>query len=109
MNKKDIFSSGQLAKDLNKSGVEAYAMKSADNILAHLNKSFAQISKKPTIIAVMTSGEFDEIHNKLIDLANQSEGKLGKIRAQIGSPNLAQAPRRVVAKIARVEAATIKA
>lgn len=72
LNKKEIFSSSRLVKDLNKSGVEAYAMKSADNILAHLNKSFARISKKPTIIAVMTSGEFDNIHNKLIDLVSQN-------------------------------------
>jgi len=71
LDKKEVFSSSQLAKDLNKSGVEAYAMKSADNILAHLNKSFERISKKPTIIVVMTSGEFDKIHNKLIKLVGK--------------------------------------
>ncbi len=71
LNKKDVFSSWQLAKDLNKKGIEAYALKDADRIVAHLKKSFAQRTQKPTIIVVMTSGEFDGIHQKLIALADK--------------------------------------
>ncbi|MDP3800133.1 MAG: cyanophycin synthetase, partial [bacterium] len=68
LDKKDVFSSWQLAKDLNKKGIESYALKSADHIVAHLKKSFVQRPQKPTIIIVMTSGEFDGIHQKLIAL-----------------------------------------
>lgn len=71
LSKKDVFSSLQLAKDLNKKGIEAYALNNADHIVAHLKKSFAQKSKKPTIVIVMTSGDFDGIHQKLIGLANK--------------------------------------
>lgn len=71
LNKKDVFSSWQLAKDLNKKGIESYALKDADHILAHLNKSFAQRTQEPTIIVVMTSGEFDDIHQKLIALSDK--------------------------------------
>lgn len=69
LDKKEAFSSRQLARDLNKNGIEAYAMKDADHIVAHLKKSSARIQQKPTIIAVMTSGEFGGIHQKLIELA----------------------------------------
>lgn len=70
LNKKDIFSSWQLAKDLNKKGIESYALKDADHIVAHLKKSFAQRTQKTTVIIVMSSGEFDGIHQKLVALAD---------------------------------------
>ena len=68
LNKKEIFSNWQLAKDLNKQGTEAYALATADHIITHLKKNIARISQQPTIITVMTSGEFDGIHQKLISL-----------------------------------------
>ena len=71
LNKKDVFSSWQLANDLNKKGIESYALKDADHIVAHLKKSFAQRTQRPTIIVVMTSGDFDGIHKKLIALSDK--------------------------------------
>ncbi len=71
LSKKNVFSSWQLAKDLNKKGIESYALKGADHIVAHLKKSFAQRSQEPTIIVVMTSGDFDGIHQKLVDLVDK--------------------------------------
>ena len=69
--KKDIFSNRKLVKDLNKKGTESYALKDANHIVAHLKKNFAQKSQKSTIIVVMTSGDFDDIHQKLIDLIDK--------------------------------------
>lgn len=68
LNQEEIFSSKQLVSDLNKQGTEAYALATADEILAHLKKNIVTISQQPTIITVMTSGEFDGIHQKLISL-----------------------------------------
>lgn len=68
INKKEAFSSWQLAKDLNKQGTEAYALKTADDILKNIKKRLPRILAQPTIIIVMTSGEFDGIHQKLISL-----------------------------------------
>ncbi|MDP3792466.1 MAG: Mur ligase family protein [bacterium] len=67
LNKKEVFSSWQLAKDLNKSGTEAYALKNADAMVSSVKHRMSNTaSDKPTIIIVMTSGEFDGIHQKLI-------------------------------------------
>jgi len=71
LDKKDIFSNRKLVKDLNKKGTESYALKDANHIVAHLKKNFAQKSQKSTIIVVMTSGDFDDIHQKLIDLIDK--------------------------------------
>ncbi len=76
LNKKETFSSWQLVKDLNKQGIEAYTLKTADDILKSIKKRlpsilaqpFDKAQGKPTIIVVMTSGDFDGIHQKLIDL-----------------------------------------
>lgn len=73
LNKKEAFSNHQLAKDLNKNGIETYALKNADQIVAHLKKSFARIQQRPTIIAIMTSGEFDNIHKKLVELTKRTK------------------------------------
>ena len=68
LNPKDVFSNRKLAIDLNASGIKAYSFNTADEIVVHLKKNIAQISQKPTIITVMTNGEFDGIHQKLIEL-----------------------------------------
>ena len=70
LNKKEAFSSWQLAKDLNKKGTEAYALKNADEILAHLKSNFLESNTSPTIFCIMTSGEFDGIHKKLVKLVS---------------------------------------
>ena len=68
LNKKETFSSWQLAKDLNKQGTETYALKNADAILKSIKKRLPSILTQPSIIVVMTSGEFDGIHKKLVSL-----------------------------------------
>ncbi|MDO8496296.1 MAG: Mur ligase family protein [bacterium] len=70
LNKKETFSSWQLVKDLNKQGTEAYALKTADDILKSIKKRLPSIIAQPTIIIVMTSGDFDGIHQKLISLVS---------------------------------------
>ena len=64
----ELFSHQKLVKDLNKKGIKSYAFARADEIVSHLSKNIDQIIKKPTIIVVMTSGDFDGIHKKLISL-----------------------------------------
>lgn len=71
LNKEEIFSSWRLAKDLNINNIEAYSLKNADQIVAHLKKNFARISQKPTIVIIMTSGEFEKIHQKLVNLTDK--------------------------------------
>lgn len=71
LSKKDVFSNRKLVKDLNKKGTESYALRDADHIVTHLKKDFAQKSKKPIIIVVMTSGDFDGIHQRLIELLDK--------------------------------------
>ena len=79
LNKKEVFSSKKLVSDLNKDGTEAYAVKNADAIIAHIKtnllkptvsfRSFQRRRKTfPTIFCVMTSGDFDGIHKKLVSL-----------------------------------------
>ena len=69
LNKKEVFSSRKLVSDLNKQGTEAYAMKNADAIITNVeHRVFNKPPNKSTIITVMTSGEFDGIHKKLIEL-----------------------------------------
>lgn len=70
LTKKEVFSSKELVSDLNKNDTEAYALKDADAILADVkHRMFNKLSDKLTIIIVMTSGDFDNIHQKLINLA----------------------------------------
>src|SRR3989344_4249018 len=69
LDKKEVFSSRKLVLDLNKQAIEAYAMKTADDILKSIKKRLPSILAQPTIIiVVMTSGDFDGIHQKLISL-----------------------------------------
>ena len=71
LDKKEVFSSSQLAKDLNKKGTETYSLKTTDAILAHVKHRMFNIHfDKPAIVIVMTSGDFDGIHQKLISLFN---------------------------------------
>jgi len=68
LKKEEIFSSQQLAKDITRDGIKAYALKSTDDIITHLGRNLTQITLKPAIIVVVTSGEFEGIHQKLISL-----------------------------------------
>lgn len=68
LDKKEVLSNWRLAKDLNKQGTETYALKTADDILKNIKRRLPSILAQPTIIVVMTSGEFDGIHQKLISL-----------------------------------------
>lgn len=68
LNTGEAFSHEKLAADLNADGTEAYDLNTADDIVAHLKKDISIDPKYPTIIIVMTSGEFDNIHKKLISL-----------------------------------------
>jgi UDP-N-acetylmuramate: L-alanyl-gamma-D-glutamyl-meso-diaminopimelate ligase len=61
--KGDAFSHTQLVKDLNAKKIEAYAFSKADEIIGHISKTGISA---PTVIVVMTSGEFDGIHRKLV-------------------------------------------
>ena len=79
LDKREVFSSRQLVSDLNKNSTEAYALATADDIITHIKtnrlkttasfRSFQRRRKTfPTIFCVMTSGGFDDIHQKLISL-----------------------------------------
>lgn len=68
LNKKEVFSGRKLVSDLNKKGKEAYAINSADEIVLDIKNSKLKIKNSPTIIVVMTSGDFDGIHQKLVSL-----------------------------------------
>ena len=79
LNKKEIFSRKQLVSDLNKQGADpvkrqgrhgarAYALKNADAILKSIKKRLPSILARPSIIVIMTSGEFDSIHKKLVSI-----------------------------------------
>lgn len=67
LDKKEVFSAPQLSKDLNKNKTKSYALKNADEIIRHIG-NLAGTFEKPTVIIVMTSGEFDGIHQKLVAL-----------------------------------------
>lgn len=68
LSNKDVFSNNQLADSLNKKRIKTYALKNADSIVAHLKNNILKNNNSPIIICVMTSGEFDNIHQKLISL-----------------------------------------
>ena len=70
LDKKEVFSAPQLSRDLNNNKTKSYALKNADEIIRHMG-NLGKIFEKPTVIIVMTSGEFDEIHQKLINLADK--------------------------------------
>jgi UDP-N-acetylmuramate: L-alanyl-gamma-D-glutamyl-meso-diaminopimelate ligase len=66
LNKKEAFSSKQLVSDLNKNGVEAHSLANADKIVSAIANR--KKDNSPILIVVMTSGEFDGIHQKLTNL-----------------------------------------
>lgn len=68
LNKKEVFSSRQLVADLKKNDIEAYSLATADDIIAHIKADSRKAKSRPTIFCIMTSGEFDGIHQKLISL-----------------------------------------
>jgi len=68
LSKEEVFSSKQLVSDLNKNGTKAYAMENADKIVRYIKANNLDSKTLPTIFCVMTSGEFDDIHQKLIKL-----------------------------------------
>ena len=61
----ELFSSQKLADDLNKTGTKTYALATADEIVGHLSKIYRS-GNKSTIITIMSSGSFDNIHQKII-------------------------------------------
>ena len=68
LNKKEVFSSQKLARDLNQNNIEAYAFKTADDVLENIKKRRPTIINRPSVIVAMSSGEFDNIHSKLVKL-----------------------------------------
>lgn len=69
LNSKEAFSNKQLALDINKNRVKAYAIDTADKIITHIKTNLLKPNPlKPRIFCIMTSGEFDGIHKKLTNL-----------------------------------------
>ena len=58
----ELFSSDQLAADLQKRGLQALSFGDTDSILAHL----MTILKKGDVVAILSNGGFDNIHNRLL-------------------------------------------
>ncbi len=59
----DMFSSAQLAEDLQNEGLEAWAFGDTDQIIAHVSR----IAQPGDIIAILSNGGFDNIHERLLD------------------------------------------
>ena len=75
----ELFSSQELVDDLNKAGTKAYSLPTADKIVAHIKSNFLKPTAPfrsfqrrrvthPTIFCIMSSGNFDGIHQKIISL-----------------------------------------
>src|SRR3989338_11258879 len=75
----ELFSSKELVDDLNKAGTKAYSLPTADKIVAHIKSNFLKPTAPfrsfqrrrvthPTIFCIMSSGNFDGIHQKIISL-----------------------------------------
>jgi UDP-N-acetylmuramate: L-alanyl-gamma-D-glutamyl-meso-diaminopimelate ligase len=58
----ELFSSDQLAADLQKRGLQALSFGDTDSILAHL----MTILKKGDVVAILSNGGFDNIHSRLL-------------------------------------------
>jgi UDP-N-acetylmuramate: L-alanyl-gamma-D-glutamyl-meso-diaminopimelate ligase len=58
----ELFSSDQLAADLQKRGLQALSFGDTDSILAHL----LTILKKGDVVAILSNGGFDNIHSRLL-------------------------------------------
>jgi len=67
----DCFSSAQLANDLKKRGTEAYSFKDTDTIIGRLKT----ICQPGDIIAILSNGGFDNIHQRLLDELAQTGPK----------------------------------
>lgn len=65
----DLFSASRLASDINKRGKHALSCPDTDTILAQLK----QILKPQDVVAILSNGGFDDIHNRLL---KQLEGTL---------------------------------
>jgi UDP-N-acetylmuramate: L-alanyl-gamma-D-glutamyl-meso-diaminopimelate ligase len=59
----DCFSSEKLAEDLSRSGQQAAAFDDTDQILEYLGR----ISRPGDVIAILSNGGFDNIHERLLD------------------------------------------
>jgi UDP-N-acetylmuramate: L-alanyl-gamma-D-glutamyl-meso-diaminopimelate ligase len=59
----DMFSSTQLAEDLQKEGLNARAFGDTDQIIAHVSG----IAQPGDIITVLSNGGFDNIHDRLLE------------------------------------------
>jgi len=67
--KDQLFSSKQLAADLNKRGIEALSFANTDDILVHL-----QATLKPgDVVAILSNGGFDNIHTRLLDMLDKEK------------------------------------
>lgn len=64
----DRFSSVRLAEDLRKRGLSAWAFADTDQIIAHISK----IAQPGDIIAVLSNGGFDNIHERLLEALKKS-------------------------------------
>ena len=64
----DLFNSARLADDLKKKGLSALAFDDTDQIIAHL----ARIAQPGDIIAILSNGGFDNIHERLIETLKES-------------------------------------
>ena len=69
IDRNDLFSSNQLADDLTTSGKKAYAFTDTDLILAYLQKE----AMPGDIIAILSNGGFDNIHERLLNLLSEAE------------------------------------
>ena len=77
----ELFSHQRLVTALSKNGLKAHALATADDIVTHLANNYlhqkkpgvfrGSTSENPTIIVVMTSGDFDGIHQKILDLVKK--------------------------------------
>ncbi|MFC1831140.1 UDP-N-acetylmuramate:L-alanyl-gamma-D-glutamyl-meso-diaminopimelate ligase [Thermodesulfobacteriota bacterium] len=64
----DRFSSVRLAEDLRKRGLSAWAFADTDQIIAHISG----IAQPGDIIAVLSNGGFDNIHERLLETLKKS-------------------------------------
>ena len=64
----DRFSSVRLAEDLRKRGLSAWAFADTDQIIAHISG----IAQPGDIIAVLSNGGFDNIHERLLEALKKS-------------------------------------
>jgi UDP-N-acetylmuramate: L-alanyl-gamma-D-glutamyl-meso-diaminopimelate ligase len=64
-----LFSSRQLAADLNDRGIEAASFANTDDILEHLQDTLVP----GDVVAILSNGGFDNIHTRLLELLRQQQ------------------------------------